>query len=683
MAHSGNPDCGGGSFYVCGVKCTAPGRPGPKAWVLRGGVPTCLDSASDAVDGEPVVVSDGPPPPASAFDPEAVLPAGAWAAPFDQQAALGGAGRRYVAAAVRDGDLSALRAVLGRPGGLGEVAETIARTPAEDLVALRNVEGLPGQVAALLGGAEPRTLSSADFDIGVWVLVPDMDWDGSGDAMPMMPVRVDASEMSTLAPDRTVVVSATTPKVSDFARGSSPSRGCTRLTVGPAGDPLEPWRAEAAGLLVRDTPEAADYLFKLSQQHCAPGGVGPTSGSRFLRHRFIDDVVAAAAASRGNLDGDDRELLLAAGTDPSALVEGARYLAFRSVGDIGVVPTEALPADAQLRLVQSKPGVPWSVELTGRRVDGSVLRVDRPVTTDAVLIVGREDGRVWTAFPGPLLAPKSEDSFAASGFEIGETFSVGDIQRGLLDGRFQAAGVEPPRLGFVKLGSPDLPGEQATDSGSSGRSRRRDGGSSASEGGRRSRSVPPAPQVPEELLARARDLDDHLGGRSCSRHVGRTDLSREQIEADLARVERVSELYDRFVVEWGDASRASYGSATSRFTVEYGYLLDERSRAVLDAMHSGTWPDGKPFSPLRNAEAVERAVHRAASLWAKLARDEAAAGSVSGKKVKGARPPLAPPPSGLRGQRPSAKGGKSPGGRNAGGRHGKGSGGRAGQNRGR
>jgi len=148
-----------------------------------------------------------------------------------------------------------------------------------------------------------------------------------------------------------------------------------------------------------------DYYLALDAKHFSPNAIG----SRFLHERRIEDLLAAARAERGNLDGDDRAQLVVAGSDPASFQDNCRYLLVHTSGTVGVVHSSTLPERTPVHVIQTKPGCPLT------------LAVDLPAqasTELATIIIGADETGtelVWTAHPGvPIPAANTgTDPFAA------------------------------------------------------------------------------------------------------------------------------------------------------------------------------------------------------------------------------------------------------------------------------
>lgn len=149
-------------------------------------------------------------------------------------------------------------------------------------------------------------------------------------------------------------------------------------------------------------------------------------GSKFLNQslRKVEDVLILRMRQAGevlNLDGDDRDALIARGSDPNGFGTGKRYLMVLTEGTVGIQDSKQLSDDTEIQVVRTKPGVPCSLV---REVE------DQPKTDFAVIVLGehKETGRDFliTTFPGPVTKPtKSEELDALEG----KVITVGTARR--------------------------------------------------------------------------------------------------------------------------------------------------------------------------------------------------------------------------------------------------------------
>lgn len=183
-----------------------------------------------------------------------------------------------------------------------------------------------------------------------------------------------------------------------------------------------------AAAVPRDrTPMHQGYYAQTDAKHFGTGTSGSTFTDPALRR--VEDVLTLALHQRGTLAGDDRDELIAAGSDPAGFRDGMRYLKVDTPGVVGVTHTAGLPDSTPVHVVRDKDGVPCS----------PVLDVDTQPTTDTgVVLVAADkdtgDDLVLTCFPGPVTAPPYAD--ALDELE-GQTVTLGRV-RGILGGDFHA-----------------------------------------------------------------------------------------------------------------------------------------------------------------------------------------------------------------------------------------------------
>lgn len=152
-------------------------------------------------------------------------------------------------------------------------------------------------------------------------------------------------------------------------------------------------------------------------------------GSKFTDPalRSVEDVVALrmAQTDRNTLAGDDREALIAAGSDPKGFSANNRYLMVKTPGTVGIVNSRALKLSDTVEVVRTKPGVPCSIVAPVK---------SQPNTDFAVIVVSQhaetKKDFVITTFPGPVTKPTQSE--AIDRLE-GRTMTVADAKRILGD----------------------------------------------------------------------------------------------------------------------------------------------------------------------------------------------------------------------------------------------------------
>jgi hypothetical protein len=182
-------------------------------------------------------------------------------------------------------------------------------------------------------------------------------------------------------------------------------------------------RTTAAEYVPRDIDDAhAGYYAATDSKHF---GDKTAPGSKFLSEdlKSVEDVVALRMIQTGknNVKGDDREALIAAGSDPNGFSEGKRYLMVKTSGTVGIKNSSDFMPNDKVQVVRTKPGAPCSLVAT---VDS------QPETDFAVIVVGEhkdtKNDFIITAFPGPVTKPTASD--AIDNLE-GMTMTVADAKR--------------------------------------------------------------------------------------------------------------------------------------------------------------------------------------------------------------------------------------------------------------
>lgn len=150
-------------------------------------------------------------------------------------------------------------------------------------------------------------------------------------------------------------------------------------------------------------------------------------GSKFLDKNLnkVEDVLVLRMKQTGtaSLAGDDKEALIARGSDVNGFSESNRYLMVLTEGSVGITNSADVSPDTKVQVMQTKPGVPCSL----------VMSVEEQSRTDyAVVVVGKHNKTgndfVITTFPGPVTKPTSNPELDA---HEGETMTIAEV-RGIL-----------------------------------------------------------------------------------------------------------------------------------------------------------------------------------------------------------------------------------------------------------
>ena len=168
--------------------------------------------------------------------------------------------------------------------------------------------------------------------------------------------------------------------------------------------------------------EVADYIESITAKHWGEGAVG----SRFFEGNGLMDLLDTAIQQRGNLQGDDRQILIEKGVDPTALMAECRYLVVKTPGEVGIIKATELPDDTEVKVVRTKPGTPCSLIVEGENF---------PTADFGVVVIGPNEKQkddepepstkemVWTAHPGLPIRPAKDDSWPE-----GTTITVADVK---------------------------------------------------------------------------------------------------------------------------------------------------------------------------------------------------------------------------------------------------------------
>lgn len=148
-------------------------------------------------------------------------------------------------------------------------------------------------------------------------------------------------------------------------------------------------------------------------------------GSKFLDPSLkkVEDVLMLRMEQTGtfSMNSDNRNELIARGSDPNGFNPNNRYLMVHTEGTVGIMNSSKLSGDAKVQVVRTKPGAPCSL----------VAEVDEQERTDfAVLVVGKHKGTgqdfLITTFPGPVTKPTSNVELDA---KEGRTVTVDEVKK--------------------------------------------------------------------------------------------------------------------------------------------------------------------------------------------------------------------------------------------------------------
>ncbi|MBC9705307.1 MAG: hypothetical protein H9W81_10110 [Enterococcus sp.] len=151
-----------------------------------------------------------------------------------------------------------------------------------------------------------------------------------------------------------------------------------------------------------------------------------TAGSTFTETKNLNEVLTLAARQRKNLEGDDREKLIARGADPSSFASDKRYLMVETKGKLGMTLASELSDDTPLTVVQknekAKPICVAEVKSHKNTDFATIVLVDNPT------LPGTEHhpSLLITAFPGASGPSGSNNDLLPY---VGKSMSVAEARK--------------------------------------------------------------------------------------------------------------------------------------------------------------------------------------------------------------------------------------------------------------
>lgn len=140
----------------------------------------------------------------------------------------------------------------------------------------------------------------------------------------------------------------------------------------------------------------AGYFADTEKKHFSEN----SAGSTFIDDKNLNEVLTKAARQRKNLEGDDRDKLIARGADPKSFGADKRYLMVETKGKLGTVLASELKDDATVQVVQksekSKPICVTEVSQQGETNFGTIVLVDNPTLPGTE----KHPSLLITAYPG-------------------------------------------------------------------------------------------------------------------------------------------------------------------------------------------------------------------------------------------------------------------------------------------
>lgn len=178
-------------------------------------------------------------------------------------------------------------------------------------------------------------------------------------------------------------------------------------------------------LVPRDLNEdLAKYYEQTDKKHF---GSVESPGSQFTSPNVnrIEDILTVAFNQRGNLDGDDRDVLINLGSEPSVFLDNFRYLYVETEGVLGIKNTSTMPDSQELKVVRTKDRAKPNLAAVVTKKDA---------VNYGVIILGEDEdaGReiFITSYPG-LVTKKSEESSSKLEDSVGETYTVQQMRNKL------------------------------------------------------------------------------------------------------------------------------------------------------------------------------------------------------------------------------------------------------------
>lgn len=192
----------------------------------------------------------------------------------------------------------------------------------------------------------------------------------------------------------------------------------TAVQLGHAAAQVPAVSVEAAQeVILSSTQIERDYYAANDRKHFGD----PTNpGSQFTDAPDTETLVALTHNQRGNLEGDDRDELIARGGDPAGFMPGKRYLMVETAGVLGIKSGDETADDTPVTIARTKPGVPCSM----------IANVTEKTPVDyGVVVLGEHNvtGRpfVISTFPGRVTRPTADERVDAL---EGQTVPAGQLR---------------------------------------------------------------------------------------------------------------------------------------------------------------------------------------------------------------------------------------------------------------
>lgn len=151
-----------------------------------------------------------------------------------------------------------------------------------------------------------------------------------------------------------------------------------------------------------------------------------SAGSTFTEATNLNDVLTRASRQRKNLEGDDREKLIARGADPKSFAPDKRYLMVETKGKLGTVLASELKDDAVVQVIQknekSKPVCMTEVSRQNETDFGTIVLVDNPSLPGTE----KHPSLLITAYPGASGPTGSNNDLLP---HVGQSMTVAEARK--------------------------------------------------------------------------------------------------------------------------------------------------------------------------------------------------------------------------------------------------------------
>lgn len=178
-----------------------------------------------------------------------------------------------------------------------------------------------------------------------------------------------------------------------------------------------------------------EYIDSIDKKHIT----SQSAGSKFTDPRIkkAEDVMVLALAQRGNLQGDDREKLIASGASPDAFLpkeSGVRYLQVQTSGTEAIKDTATMNDNDVLTVVAKgrNDGKPSSLSF-------ATEVTEQPTTEYATVIIGPDMDEnkqpipntevLWTMHPGTPTRGIRSDTIRENGLDDGSKITVKELRK--------------------------------------------------------------------------------------------------------------------------------------------------------------------------------------------------------------------------------------------------------------